>query len=49
MAATADLGVPGNVRTAQRFARLGLIDEYVLHVHLVAMAPASRCSPRRPT
>src|SRR5215469_6132769 len=28
-----DIGVPGGVRTAQRFARLGLIDEYVLQVH----------------
>ncbi len=44
-----DLGVPGGVRTAQRFARLGLIDEYVLHVHPSRSAPASRCSPRRPT
>jgi dihydrofolate reductase len=35
-------------RTAQRFARLGLIDEYVLHVHPSRSAPASRCSPRRP-
>jgi dihydrofolate reductase len=32
-----DLGVPGGVRTAQRFARLGLIDEYVLHGHPVAI------------
>ncbi len=32
-----DLGVPGGVRTAQRFARLGLIDEFVLHVHPVAI------------
>jgi dihydrofolate reductase len=32
-----DLGVPGGVRTARRFARLGLIDEYVLHVHPVAI------------
>jgi len=31
------LGVPGGVRTAQRFARLGLVDEYVLHVHPVAL------------
>ena len=31
------LGVPGGVRTAQRFVRLGLIDEYVLHVHPVAI------------
>ncbi len=28
-----DIGVPGGVRTAQRFARLELIDEYVLQVH----------------
>jgi dihydrofolate reductase len=32
-----DLGVPGGVRTAQRFARLGLIDEYVLQVHPIAI------------
>jgi dihydrofolate reductase len=32
-----DIGVPGGVRTAQRFARLGLIDEYVLQVHPVAI------------
>ena len=32
-----DLGVPGGVRTAQRFTRLGLIDEYVLHVHPIAI------------
>ena len=24
-----DIGVPGGIRTAQSFARLGLIDEYV--------------------
>jgi dihydrofolate reductase len=33
-----DIGVPGGVRTAQRFARLGLIDEYVLQVHPIAIA-----------
>lgn len=32
-----DIGVPGGVRTAQRFARLGLIDEYVLQVHPIAL------------
>lgn len=32
-----DLGVPGGVRTAQAFARLGLIDEYVFMVHPVAL------------
>ncbi len=29
--------MPGGVRTAQRFTRLGLIDEYVLHVHPIAI------------
>ena len=32
-----DLGVPGGIRTAQTFVRLGLIDEYVLVVHPVAI------------
>jgi dihydrofolate reductase len=32
-----DLGVPGGIRTAQVFVRLGLIDEYVLMVHPVAI------------
>jgi dihydrofolate reductase len=32
-----DLGVSGGVRTAQQFVRLGLVDEYVLHVHPVAL------------
>ena len=32
-----DLGLSGGVRTAQRFIRLGLVDEYVLHVHPVAI------------
>ncbi len=32
-----DLGVPGGVRTAQTFARLGLLDEYILMVHPVAI------------
>jgi len=32
-----DIGVPGGVRTAQRFARLGLLDEYVLQVHPIAI------------
>ncbi len=32
-----DLGVPGGIRTAQTFVRLGLIDEYVLMVHPVAL------------
>ena len=32
-----DLGVPGGIRTAQTFVRLGLIDEYLLMVHPVAI------------
>jgi dihydrofolate reductase len=32
-----DIGLSGGVRTAQRFVRLGLVDEYVLHVHPVAI------------
>lgn len=30
-----DIYIPGGVRTAQNFARLGLIDEYILMVHPV--------------
>jgi len=37
-----DLGVPGGVRTAQRFARLSLVDEYVLMVHPVALGNGKR-------
>lgn len=37
-----DLGVPGGVRTAQTFVRLGLIDEYVLTVHPVAIGQGQR-------
>jgi dihydrofolate reductase len=37
-----DLGVPGGIRTAQRFVRLGLIDEYVLMVHPVAIGNGQR-------
>jgi dihydrofolate reductase len=37
-----DLGVPGGIRTAQAFARLGLIDEYVLMVHPVAIGNGQR-------
>ncbi len=32
-----DIGIPGGVRTAQKFSRLGLVDEYVLMVHPVAI------------
>jgi dihydrofolate reductase len=37
-----DLGVPGGIRTAQTFVRLGLIDEYVLMVHPVAIGDGKR-------
>jgi dihydrofolate reductase len=37
-----DLGVPGGIRTAQTFARLGLVDEYVLTVHPVALGSGQR-------
>ena len=37
-----DLGVPGGIRTAQTFIRLGLVDEYVLTVHPVALGGGKR-------
>jgi dihydrofolate reductase len=37
-----DLGVPGGIRTAQTFVRLGLVDEYVLTVHPVALGNGKR-------
>jgi dihydrofolate reductase len=37
-----DLGVPGGVRTAQAFARLGLADEYVIFVHPVVTGDGQR-------
>ena len=37
-----DLGVPGGIRTAQTFVRLGLVDEYVLTVHPVALGAGKR-------
>jgi dihydrofolate reductase len=37
-----DLGVPGGIRTAQTLARLGLVDEYVLTVHPVALSSGKR-------
>ena len=36
------LGVPGGICTAQMFVRLGLIDEYVLMVHPVAIGNGQR-------
>jgi dihydrofolate reductase len=37
-----DLGVPGGIRTAQTFVRLGLVDEYVLTVHPVVLGNGRR-------
>jgi dihydrofolate reductase len=37
-----DLGVPGGVRTAQAFARSGLVDEYVFMVHPIAIGTGKR-------
>jgi dihydrofolate reductase len=37
-----DLGCPGGIRTAQAFVRLGLVDEYVLTVHPVALGRGQR-------
>jgi dihydrofolate reductase len=37
-----DLGVPGGIRTAQTFVRLGLVDEYVFTVHPVALGTGQR-------
>ena len=37
-----DIYVPGGVRTGQRFAKLGLVDEYILMVHPVAIAEGKR-------
>jgi dihydrofolate reductase len=37
-----DLGLPGGVRTARAFSRLGLIDEYVLLVEPVALGTGQR-------
>jgi dihydrofolate reductase len=37
-----DLGVPGGIRTAQTFIRLGLVDEYVLTVHPVGLGSGKR-------
>ena len=37
-----DLGVPGGIRTAQTLVRLGLVDEYILTVHPVALGAGQR-------
>jgi dihydrofolate reductase len=42
-----DLGVPGGIRTAQAFVRLGLVDEYVLTVHPVTLGKGQRIFSER--
>jgi dihydrofolate reductase len=42
-----NIAVPGGVRTAQTFSRLGLIDEYVLMVHPVAIGEGKRLFTQR--
>jgi dihydrofolate reductase len=42
-----DLGLPGGVRTARRFARLGLIDRYVLLVEPIAIGAGQRLFDQR--
>jgi dihydrofolate reductase len=37
-----NLGVPGGIRTAQTFVRLGLVDEFVFMVHPVAIGQGQR-------
>jgi dihydrofolate reductase len=37
-----DLGVPGGIRTAATFVRLGLVDEYVLTVHPITLGRGRR-------
>jgi dihydrofolate reductase len=37
-----DIYVPGGVRTGQKFAGLGLVDEYILMVHPVAIGEGQR-------
>ena len=40
-----DHGVPGGIRTAQTFVRLGLVDEYVLTLHPIALGSGKRVFP----
>jgi dihydrofolate reductase len=44
-----DLGLPGGVRTARTFARLGLVDEYVFLVEPVALGAGQRLFTERTT
>jgi dihydrofolate reductase len=42
-----DLGLPGGVRTARTFARLGLIDQYVLLIEPIAIGSGQRLFDER--
>lgn len=42
-----DLGLPGGVRTARTFARLGLIDQYVLLIEPIAIGVGQRLFDQR--
>ena len=42
-----DLGLPGGVRTARTFARLALIDQYVLLIELIALGTSQRLFDER--
>jgi len=37
-----DIYIPGGVRTGQKFARLGLVDEYILMMHPIAIGEGKR-------
>lgn len=42
-----DLGLPGGVRTARTFARLGLVDQYVLLIEPIAIGAGQRLFGQR--
>ena len=42
-----DIGLPGGVRTAQEFVRLGLVDEYNLMIHPIAIGDGKRLFTQR--
>jgi dihydrofolate reductase len=42
-----DIGLPGGVRTAQKFVRLGLVDEYDFMMHPIAIGDGKRLFTQR--
>ncbi len=42
-----DIYIPGGVRTARNFSRLGLIDEYIVFVHPIAIGDGERLFTNR--